>query len=313
MGRLSFVGHRLPQLIPVALGVSFLVFFMVHLIPGNPALTLLGIHATPQAITALDNQWGLNRPLIDQYWLFVDHLLHGNLGQSLVYKVPAASLIMARLPTTLLLLLYATILVVVISVPLAIVAASRQDGIRDHIVRVVPLVGLGMPAFWTGILLVYFFGVRIKLFPVGGYGSSFISHLHSLFLPGLTLAIAMAPIVIRSLRSSMLNVVGAEYVNTARSKGVPRGRLWVRHVLRNAVIPTVTVLGINVGFLIGGTLIVEDVFALPGIGNLMINAIFNRDFPVVQGVTLVFAVLVVLLNITTDTAYALLDPRVKFD
>jgi peptide/nickel transport system permease protein len=310
---MSFVGRRLVQLVPVAVGVTIIVFFMIHLIPGDPARTILGIHATPRAIGELHAQWGLNRPLISQYWLFLDRLLHGNLGQSLIYGASAASLIAQRLPATLWLIIYASVLAVLISVPLAMIAATRRNGLRDQVVRAVPLLGLGMPPFWVGFLLIYAFGVTLKIFPVGGYGTGIGGHLRSMFLPSLTVAIALAPVVIRSLRASMLSVLGADYITTARSKGVPGRRLFFRHVLRNAVIPAITVLGINIGFLIGGTVIVESVFAIPGIGQLMINSIFQRDFPVVQGVTLVFAILVVLVNLLADMTYASLDPRVSFD
>jgi peptide/nickel transport system permease protein len=180
-------------------------------------------------------------------------------------------------------------------------------------VRAVPLVGLGMPPFWLGFLLITAFAVKFHLFPVSGYGAGLLGHLHAMFLPALTVALALAPVVIRSLRASMLNVLGAEYITTARSKGVPGRRLFLRHVLRNAVIPAVTVLGINIGFLIGNTVIIENVFAIPGIGQLMINSIFERDFPVVQGVTLVFGIMVVLVNLLADLAYAALDPRVRFE
>jgi len=310
---MSFVARRLLQLVPVAVGVTIIVFFMIHLIPGDPARTILGIHATPKAIAELHREWGLNRPLVSQYWLFLDRLVHGNLGQSLIYGVSASSLILQHLPATLFLIVYATVLAIVISVPLAMLAASKRNGLRDQAVRAVPLFGLGMPPFWVGFLLIDAFAVHWRIFPVSGYGTSFGGHLVSLFLPSLTVAIALAPVVIRSLRASMLSVLGADYVTTARSKGVPGSRLFIRHVLRNAVIPAITVLGINIGFLIGGTVIIENVFAIPGVGQLMINSIFQRDFPVVQGVTLVFAVLVVLINLLTDVAYATLDPRVRFD
>jgi len=313
MGRTGFVVQRLLLLVPVAVGVTIVVFFMVHLIPGDPAATILGIHATPKTIALLHQQWGLNRPLPSQYWLFLDRLLHGNLGQSLYYGTSVSSLILSHLPPTLWLLGYATVLTVLISVPLAVLAASRRDGIRDHVVRAVPLVGLGMPQFWLGFLLIYGFAVSLRIFPVSGYGSGFTGHLRSMFLPGLTVAFALTPVVIRSLRASMLNVLTAEYIVTARSKGVSPQRLFLRHVLRNAVIPAVTVLAINIGFLIGATVIIEQIFAVPGIGQLMINSIFQRDFPVVQGVTLVFGVMVVLVNLLADLAYAALDPRVRFD
>ncbi len=310
---MTFVFQRLLMLVPVAVGITIIVFFMIHLIPGDPARTILGIHATPQAIAILHSEWGLNRPLVSQYWLFMDRLLHGNLGQSLFYGVPAAGIITARLPATLWLIIYAAVLAVLISVPLAMIAASRKDGIRDQVVRAVPLLGLGMPPFWLGILLIYLFAIKFRLFPVSGYGTGVAGHLHAMFLPALTVAIALAPVVIRSLRASMLNVLGAEYITTARSKGLPAQRLFLRHVLRNAVIPAVTVLGINIGFLVGGTVIIENVFAIPGIGQLMLNSIFERDFPVVQGVTLVFGIMVVLVNLLADMAYAALDPRVRFD
>jgi peptide/nickel transport system permease protein len=310
---MSFVGRRLLQLVPVAIGVTIVVFFMIHLIPGDPALTILGIHATPHSIALLHSEWGLNRPLVSQYWLFMDRLLHGNLGQSLIYGVPARILILQRLPVTLWLIAYAAVMAVLISVPLSMIAATKKDGIRDHVVRAVPLLGLGMPAFLVGYLLIIVFAINLSWFPVSGYGTDFTSHLYYMFLPALTVAIALSPVVIRSLRAGMLGVLGADYITTARSKGVPSRRLFVRHVLRNAVIPAITVLGINIGFLIGGTVIIENVFALPGIGQLMITAIFQRDFPVVQGVTLVFAILVVLVNLLADITYAVADPRVSFD
>jgi peptide/nickel transport system permease protein len=312
MARMSFVLHRLLLLIPVAAGVTIIVFFMIHLIPGDPARTILGIHATAPAVAELHREWGLNRPLAAQYWLFLNRLFHGNLGESLFYQVPARTLIVGRLPVTIWLIVYSVVLAVVISVPLAMIAASRKDAARDQAVRAIPLVGLGMPPFLTGIVLIYLFALRLHVFPVGGYGSGIGGHLRSMFLPSLTVAIALAPVIIRSLRVSMIEVLGSDYVTTARAKGVRGGRLLARHVLRNAVIPAVTVLGINVGFLIGGTLIVENVFAIPGIGQLMIQSIFQRDFPVVQGVTLVFGVIVVLVNLLTDVAYTLLDPRVRF-
>ncbi|HEY7275928.1 MAG TPA: ABC transporter permease [Trebonia sp.] len=312
MGRMSFVFQRLALLVPTAIGVTIITFFMVHLIPGDPAVTVLGEHATPTTVALLHHQWGLDKPLAEQYWLFIDRLVHGDLGQSLYYTVPVWGLITSRLPATLWLLCYAAVIAIVISVPLSVLAASRKDAVRDHFVRVVPLLGLGLPAFWFGLILQTWLGTKLRLFPVTGYGQGFFGHVHTMFLPSLTVAIALCPVLIRSLRASMLNVLGADFITTARAKGVPAPRLLVRHVLRNAVIPAVTVLGINIGYLIGGTLIVEQVFAVPGIGSLMIGGILQRDFPVVQGVALVFGVLVVLVNLLTDVAYAALDPRVRF-
>ncbi len=243
----------------------------------------------------------------------MDRLVHGNLGTSLFYGVPVRGLITSRIPATLWLICYAAIIAVAISVPLAMIAASRKDGVRDHVVRVVPLLGLGMPAFWLALILQTTLALKLRLFPVSGYGNGIVGHLHSMFLPSLTVAIALCPVIVRSLRASMLDVLGADFITTARAKGVPASRLFVRHVLRNAIIPAVTVLGINIGFLIGGTVIIEQVFQIPGIGQLMINSIFQRDFDVVQAVALVFGIMVVLVNLLTDVAYASLDPRVRFD
>jgi peptide/nickel transport system permease protein len=310
----AFVGRRLLQLVPTALGVSILVFFLIHLVPGDPARTILGNQATDQRVAALRHAWGLDRPLPVQYEKFMARIAHGNLGDSLFYNVSAGHLVLQRLPVTLWLIGLGALLSMVIAVPLAAVAATRRDRIPDHVVRAVPLVGLGFPPFWVGIVLLLVLALHLgRPFPVGGYGHGFAGHLHSMFLPALTVALGIAPILVRSLRASLLEVLDSEFVTTARSKGIPERRVLVRHALRNAIISTVSVLGVNIGFLVGGTLVVEQVFALPGVGQLMINSIFQRDFPVVQAVTLVFSVMVVLVYLLTDVAHALLDPRVRFD
>jgi peptide/nickel transport system permease protein len=313
MDRLSYVGRRLLQMVPVALGVTILVFFMVHLIPGDPARTMLGARATDQAVAQLRHEWGLDRPLMEQYWLFMKRLAQGDLGDSLFYDTPVLSLIFERVWPTVWLLAYATVLALLISVPLATLAATRKDGSVDQLVRAIPLFCLGMPPFWIGIVLILLLGLRVPLFPVGGYGDDFLGHLYSMFLPGLTVALFLTPILIRSLRASLLTVLESDYITTARSKGIPERQVLLRHAVRNAIISTVTVLGVNIAFLVGGTLVVEKVFALPGIGALMVDSIFNRDFPVVQGVTLVFAVLVVLVYLITDVVHSLLDPRVRYE
>ena len=218
-----------------------------------------------------------------------------------------------RFPVTLWLLAYSTVLAMLIAVPLATLAARRKDGAVDQIVRAVPIVGLGMPAFWLGIMLILLLAAHWKLFPVGGYGAGFLDHLYYMFLPALTVAIGTAPPLIRSLRSSLLGVLESDYITTARAKGLPERRVIIRHALRNGIMPMVTVLGINLGFLVGNTVVVEKVFALPGIGALIADGIFQRDFSVVQGVTLALAALVVLVNLAIDITYSLLDPRVRYD
>jgi peptide/nickel transport system permease protein len=307
----SYLARRLLDVVPVLLGVSLLIFFMIHLVPGDPAQTMLGTRATPELVRELHHRWGLDRSLPTQYLLFLKRLLHADTGDSLFYQVPTRTLVAARVGVTLQLLALAAILAVCVTMPLAALAATAKDKLRDQIVRVVPLVGLGMPSFWLGILLLLGFGLELRWFPVGGYSGGFGGHLHSLFLPALTIALALAPILVRNLRASMIDVLDSEFVAAARAKGLRESQVMGRHVVRNAVVPTVTLLGVNIGFLVGGTLIVEKVFALPGLGALMIDSIVDRDFPVVQGVTVVLALLVIAVNLATDLVYSLLDPRVE--
>jgi peptide/nickel transport system permease protein len=300
--------------VPVGLGVTILVFFLIHLVPGDPARTILGNQATAQRVALLRHEWGLDRPLPVQYEKFMVRLLHGDLGSSLFYGVDAGHLVLERLPVTLWLISLGALFSVLIAVPLSVLAATHRDRVADHAVRVVPLVGLGFPAFWLGIMLLLVFGLHLgRLFPVGGYGEGFFPHVHSMFLPALTVALGISPILVRSLRAGLLEVLESDYVTTARSKGLSERRVLVRHALRNAAVSTVSVLGVNIGYLVGGTLVIEQVYALPGVGQLMINSIFQRDFPVVQAVTLVFSLLVVLVYLLTDVAHALLDPRVRFE
>jgi peptide/nickel transport system permease protein len=310
----GYVGRRLLHLVPIALGVTILCFFLIHLVPGDPARTILANQATDQRVALLRHQWGLDRPLPVQYEKFMGRTVRGDLGTSLFYGVPAGRLVLQRLPVTLWLIGLGALLSVLIAVPLAAFAATHRDRLPDHVVRAVPLVGLGFPAFWIGIVLLLVFGLHLgRAFPVGGYGNGFPGHLRSMFLPALTVAFGIAPILVRSLRASLLEVLESDYIVTARSKGLPERRVLARHALRNAVISTVSVLGVNIGYLVGSTLVIENVYALPGVGQLMINSINQRDFPVVQGVTLVFSVMVVLVYLLTDIAHALLDPRVRFE
>jgi peptide/nickel transport system permease protein len=314
MSLTAYVVRRLLQAIPVVFGVTILVFFLIHLLPGDPARTILGNHATDKRVALLRHDWGLDQPLPVQYAKFMGRLAHGDLGTSLNYGVSAGRLVLDRLPVTLWLISYGALLAVLISVPLAVFAATKRDRPTDHAIRVVPLVGLGFPSFWIGIMLVLVFALHLgRPFPVSGYGEGFVGHLRSMFLPALTVALALSPILIRSLRVALLEVLESDYITTARSKGLPERRVLMKHALRNAAVSTVSILGLNIGFLIGGTLIIERVFVLPGIGWLMIDSVFQRDFPVVQAVTLVFSILVVIVYLLSDVAHALLDPRVQFD
>lgn len=299
--------------VPAVIGVTVLVFFMIHLVPGDPAVAILGPRATPARVAVLHHQWGLDRPLWRQYILFMERTLHGNLGQSFFYHLPATTLIRERLACTLLLLVMATLFTVLITIPLAILAAMRRDGIVDNVVRMIPTFTLGMPSFWVGIMVIMLLAIRLPVFPVGGYGSTLSGHLYAMVLPALTIAVSIAPMTIRSLRASMIEVLQADYILTAKAKGVATRAVLVRHALRNALIPMITVLSVNIGWLVGGTVVIERVFALPGIGGLMLQAISNRDFALVQGITLVFAILVIVVYLIADISYSLIDPRVRFD
>jgi len=310
----GYVARRLLQMTLVIFGVTFLVFFLIHLVPGDPARTILGTKATPQRIQLLHEEWGLDKPLPVQYERYMERLVHGDLGTSLFYNVSAGRLVLERLPVTLWLIGLGGLFSVLISVPLATIAAARREGVSDHVIRAVPLVGLGFPSFWLGIMLLLAFSLNSgRLFPVGGYGTGPLGHLHSMLLPAFTVALGLVPILVRSLRASLLEVFESDYIATARSKGLPERRVLIRHGLRNAIISTISVLAVSIGFLVGGTLIVEQVYAMPGIGQLMINSILQRDFPVVQAVTLVFAIMVVLVYLLADIVHAALDPRVRFD
>lgn len=297
--------------IPVIVGVAIVTFLLLRLIPGDPARVLLGIHASPSAVASLRARLGLNQPIYQQLWSYLTGLLHGRIGVSIYYHVPVSSLIASHAAVTASLVAVATLFTVMITVPLAAVAAARRDRPADHAVRLFSLVGLGMPSFFFGIILIIVFSVDLHWFAVGGWGVSFGDHLRSLVLPGLTAAIAIVPVLVRSLRVGMLEVIESDFVATARAKGLRGSRVLYGHVARNALIPTLTLLGINIAYLIGGTVVIERVFNLNGLGNLMLSAIGVRDFPVVQGVTIVYAIAVVLVNLLTDLTSARLDPRIR--
>jgi ABC-type dipeptide/oligopeptide/nickel transport system permease component len=310
MTRYAFVARRLLQAIPVLLGITVITFFLIRLIPGDPALQILGEHYTPASAKEVRHSLGLDRSLTGQYWLFLTHLFHGNLGESIYFKESARRVISERFAPTLFLVGYAAVIATVISVPTGVISALRRGGPFDQGARVVTLVGFAMPGFWLGIILILIFSVHIRLFPVSGYGSSFTGHLDHLFLPALTIALGFSTILVRTLRSSTLAALAADYVDTARIKGISRFQILRRHVFRNAIVSVVVVFGINLAFLISGTVIIENVFAIPGMGSLLVDSVSTRDYPVVQGVTLVFAVLVVSINLLTDVVHAALDPRV---
>jgi peptide/nickel transport system permease protein len=307
----SYTGRRLVAAVLVVIGVAVAAFILLHVVPGDPARAVLGEHAPQSAVDQLDRQWGLSEPIPSQFAHYIGKLVRGQLGTSYFYHEPVLSLIGQRIGQTAWLVLAATIFAVAISVPLAAIAASRQDRFADHAVRAVGVVGLGMPAFWIGIVLIEIFAVNLKILPVGGWGTTFGDHVKSLILPGLTAAFAIVPILVRSLRVGMLEVLESDFVASARARGLGETRVLFVHVARNAIIPTLTLLGLNIAFLVGSTVIVEQVFGLNGIGALLLDSITNRDYPVVQGLVLVMATAVVLINLGVDLLSARLDPRIR--
>lgn len=298
------------SVVPVAIGVVVAVFLLLRIVPGDPATMILGERATPESIDALRQQLGLDQPLWKQFIDFVAGIfLHGDTGTSLVYGVSTRELIFERAPISLTLVAMAVVFSILIAVPLALLAATRQDRFADHVVRVVPMVGLGMPTFWLGLVLILIFSVGLRWFPVGGIGTGPGEPWRSLVLPALTVALGLVPSLVRSLRAQLLEVLGADFVVTLTAARVPRHRILIRHVLRNAAIPTLMLLSVNVAFLIGGTVVIEKVFAINGLGMLLFSAIGSRDFPVVQGVALFCAVVVVIVSIVVDGIVQLVDPR----
>lgn len=306
-----YLGKRLLLLIPVIFGVVTVAFLLMHITPGDPAVSYLGDRATPKAVAALHHQWGLDKPLIQQYFSFIGELLTGNLGDSLYFKTSIAGLLAKRIPLTLGLMILAAIIALAISVPLAMLAATHENGSSDWIVRILNAAAQGMPQFWVGTMLIIYLAVNAGLFPVGGYGDSLIEHLWSLILPATTVALSLAPTLIKSLRSSLIDVLDSQYVEFAQSKGLKTKNILIQYVLRNGCLSGISVFGINVGALAGGSLVVENVFALPGMGATMMKAILTRDYPVVQVCAVVFAVIVVLVYLLTDIAYSAVDPRVR--
>ncbi len=309
----SYLLRRFAQAVVTALGVTILVFFMLHMVPGDPARALLGPRATPELIARLHHKWGLDRPLLSQYGLFMSRLVAGDLGDSFFFHLPVRRLIFERLPATMLLLLFSTLFTLLITVPLAMLAAVNRDRMVDKAVRTLPVLGLGMPTFWIGIMLILIFALNLGWFPVGGFGDTLPEHIHSIVLPALTVALGISPMTTRSLRASMISVLESDFITTARAKGLATRRILAVHALRNSILPMITVLAVNIGFLVGGTVVIEQVFALPGVGGLMFTAILNRDFAIVQGVTLIFATLVIVVSLLTDVAYATIDPRIRFE
>jgi peptide/nickel transport system permease protein len=310
VSRFGTLPRRLVHLVVIGFGITLVTFFLLRLIPGDPALAILGSSYTHERATAIDLALGLNKPIWTQYALFMGRLFRGNLGYSFFYNQPATTVIAAHLGPTIFLVIYSAVLAATISLPLGFVSGLRRGGIVDQASRVFFTVSFAMPAFWLGIILLIVFSVHLHAFPLSGFGSGFVGHLYYLFLPALTIAVGFSTVLVRSLRAATIAVLQAEFVDTARMKGISMAQVLRRHVFRNAVLAVIAVFGVNLAYLISGTVLVENVYSLPGLGSLLVNSVSNRDYPVVQGVTLLFALLIVAINLLSDVTQAALDPRV---
>ncbi|TWC06473.1 MULTISPECIES: ABC transporter permease [unclassified Pseudomonas] len=311
LARYRFVLIRPLQLLPVLLGISLITFVLVRSIPGDPARVLLGTRSTPDAIQKIRAQFGLDEPIWVQYLYFLKNLLNGDLGKSLLYKIDALPLIASRIEPTLMLVLGSVLLALLIAVPLAVLAARHKGGWTDNLIRLFTTAGLGLPAFWLGLMLILLFSVYWGLFPVSGYGRTWADKLHHLVLPCLTIALALSAVLVRNLRASILLETQADHVVAARARGLGEGALLRRHILPNSMVPTINLLAVNIGWLISSTVVIESLFSLPGIGQLLVRGIFTRDYMVVQGVAMVLACASVAVNFLADVLTIALDPRVK--
>lgn len=299
------------QLVPVLIGISIMSFALIQLTPGDPARMIVGIKASPETVEAVRQRLGLDQPLLIQYVRFVGKVVQGDLGESMRYRVPVNDLIMDYVPVTGFLALYVICLTVPFTLLLGVLAARNRGRWIDQAIRIFSVVGMTMPVFWLGILLLRLFSIQLGWFPVSGFGDGFTDHLHHLFLPAVSISVYLIPVLVRNLRVALLEQMGADYVVASRAKGLPEGYIFRRHILKNASLPTLNLLGVMVAYLIGGTVIVELVYALPGLGTLMFNAILGRDYTVIQGLTLFYAVATVVITLVTDLLTSLIDPRVN--
>ncbi len=303
-----YIVKRLVSTIPVLLGISFLLFFMLRALPGDPAQVLAGQMATDEEIEIMRHQLGLDKPVYIQYGLFLARLSKLDLGRSARTRNPVIQEVWARLPNTILLAVVAITLACVFGIPAGIISAVRPYTFLDYLVTSTALFGMSMPVFWLGLMLVVVFSVILQWLPAGGIGT-----WKHVILPSVTLAAAVLAFIARMTRSSMLEVLSQDYITTARSKGLKEQVIIIKHALTNALIPIITVVGLQFGMLLGGAVLTETVFAWPGLGRLIVDAILARDYPVIQGTILIFGLLYILVNLLVDILYALIDPRIRYD
>ena len=304
---LKYIIKKLLLMIPVLLGLTIIVFLILHLAPGDPVHKVVGPNATPEVYENVKRSMGLDRPLIIQYFDYLGNLLKGDLGSSILQHRPVADIVMERFPITIGLGVRALLLSFLIAVPVGIIAAVNRNKLADYLAMTFALAGISMPTFWFGMLLLYFFAYKLRLFPISGYGT-----WKHLMLPVITMGLTDAAVIARMMRSSMLEVIGQDYIRTARAKGLKEKVVTNKHALKNALIPVITLLGMRMGWIVGGSVTLEIIFSIPGLGRTMVDSIFSRDYPVVQGSILILAASVMISNLIADILYAVVDPRIRY-
>jgi peptide/nickel transport system permease protein len=331
-----YIIKRLLQIIPVVLGVTLIAFALIHLAPGDPVRTMLGQHATQQEIDDIRAKYGLDQPLYVQYFIWLNDVLHGDLGRSILSHEQVTTEIGSRFPNTIELAIAAMIFAVLIGVVAGVISATKQYSVADYSVMGLALFGISMPVFWLGIMLMMIFGVFLGWLPIGGRidllipfqritgfmvvdsiitgnGAALISVLRHLLLPAIALGTIPMAIIARTTRSSMLEVLRQDFIRTERAKGLSERKVIYKHAIRNAMVPVVTVIGLNFGLLLSGAILTETVFSWPGVGRLVIDSVYARDYPLVIGCILVFALVFVIVNLITDLLYTYIDPRIHYD
>ena len=310
MKYIRYIYSKLLSVVPVIFGVTLVSFFLIHFIPGDPVRIMLHGRASDEVVRQIYQELGWDKPLITQYFEFLLNTLQGDLGKSYIQKVPVSELIFERLGPSTFLLTYSAVLSLIISFPLSYISSIKVNSYSDHLIRSIGLMGFAMPPFWVGILLILIFGLFLNLFPVSGYGEGFFGHIYHLFLPSLTIALFLSPMLTQTLRASILDNLSSDYVEVAKSKGLSNRSIIFSHVLKNSLIPVITILAVNISWLISGAVIIEYVFSIPGLGTLLIRAISYRDYTVIQGLCIVFSIMVVLVNFLADLCYMFINPRV---
>lgn len=311
---LNYIIRKLVRLLITLFVISIIIFSMIHLIPGDPAVIMLGRGANPEAVAALRQALGLDNPFYIQYFSWLKGILRGDMGLSYRLKIPVVEIVLERYPRTLSLVLISSIIALIISLSAGISSAKKQNSWKDLFITTVSLFGISLPGFWLGVLLIMFFSVYLGLLPSSGYVSlskDFWGWIKHLAMPSFTLGLAVGAIMTRMVRGNLLEVFHQNYITVARSKGLSERQILYKHCLRNALLPVITYFGIQMGYMLGGSVVVEEVFTYPGIGQLVVDAIFRRDYPLVQAVVLAYAFTFIIVNFAVDVSYAILDPRIR--